>query len=91
MATKVTVLISACHLLGTEQTLLEKVENKPAQAVKNLLSSLKDKDERKPASTSQKIQQQNLNSTLSHNRRTPMWILILAMYASPYASSNVAS
>lgn len=42
---------------NTEQTLLEKVENKPAQAVKNLLRTLKDRDERKltntPASTEQ--------------------------------------
>ncbi|WP_290606039.1 hypothetical protein [Arsenophonus sp. ENCA] len=36
---------------NTEQTLLEKVENKPAQAVKNLLRTLKDKDERKPTNT----------------------------------------
>ncbi|WP_034250225.1 hypothetical protein [Arsenophonus nasoniae] len=36
---------------NTGQTLLEKVENKPAQAIKNLLRSLKDKDERKPTNT----------------------------------------
>ncbi|MFS1538931.1 MAG: DUF669 domain-containing protein [Candidatus Phlomobacter fragariae] len=44
---------------NTEQTLLEKVENKPAQAVKNLLNYLKDKDERKPINTSINTQQQN--------------------------------
>ncbi|UBX28515.1 DUF669 domain-containing protein [Arsenophonus apicola] len=36
---------------NTGQTLLEKVENKPAQAVKNLLRTLKDRDERRPTHT----------------------------------------
>ncbi|MFV9998405.1 MAG: hypothetical protein AB8W37_13005 [Arsenophonus endosymbiont of Dermacentor nuttalli] len=46
-------------VVSTGQPLLEKVENKPAQAVKNLLSSLKDKDERKSVSALRNIQQQN--------------------------------